>query len=173
VLGAPLLLAAIGRWRAREAASRTPLYVATLIALGIGLHNLGEGLAIGSAFALGEVALGVFLIVGFTLHNVTEGIGIAAPLLRGNPRPVHFVLLALLAGGPAIVGAWIGGFIFHPFWAAVFLAVGAGAILQVIWEVGRMVVLRDVPGGAWRGEILAGGALGLALMYATALLVPA
>ena len=166
------LVAFTARRRARRG-SISPEAVAGFIALGIGLHNLGEGLAIGSALAAGAVGLGTFLIVGFTLHNVTEGIGIAAPLLRGNPRPVHFVLLALLAGGPAIVGAWIGGFIFHPFWAAVFLAVGAGAILQVIWEVGRMVVLRDVPGGAWRGEILAGGALGLALMYATALLVPA
>ena len=80
------------------------------IALGIGLHNLGEGLAIGAAFALGEAALGTFLVVGFTLHNITEGVGIAAPILKERPRLAHFAGLALLGGGPAIVGTWIGGF---------------------------------------------------------------
>ena len=77
---------------------------------------MGEGLAIGAAFALGEAALGVFLILGFTLHNVTEGIGIAAPLVRDRPRLAHFVGLALLAGGPAILGTWIGAFVYSPFW---------------------------------------------------------
>ena len=58
--------------------------LATLVALGIGLHNLGEGLAIGSSFALGELALGSFLIVGFMIHNITEGLGIAAPIAEGG-----------------------------------------------------------------------------------------
>ena len=93
------------------------------IALGIGLHNLGEGLAIGAAFALGEAALGVFLVVGFTLHNITEGVGIAAPILKERPRLVHFLWLALLGGGPAVVGTWIGGFAFSNLPATVFLAV--------------------------------------------------
>lgn len=167
------LIAFTARRRARRG-EVTPLAIAGFIALGIGLHNLGEGLAIGAALATGAVGLGTFLIVGFTLHNITEGIGIAAPLLRGEPRPVHFVGLALLAGGPAIVGCWIGGLVFDPLWASFFLAVGAGAILQVIWEVGRLVVGRTGETvGPWRGEVLGGAALGLALMYVTALLVPA
>ena len=130
------------------------LIVAILIALGIGLHNLGEGLAIGAAFALGEAALGSFLVIGFTLHNVTEGIAIAAPLVPGalaedyeatEERPSKapgiwtFVGLALLAGAPAILGAWIGGFAFNPVLTAVFLGIGVGAIWQVIVEVGEFL----------------------------------
>src|SRR5918992_586123 len=124
--------------RGREEASR--LGTSYRIALGIGLHNLGEGLAIGAAFALGEAALGVFLVVGFTLHNITEGIGIAAPILKERPQAAHFVGLALLGGGPAIVGTWIGGFALSNLLAAVFLAVGAGAILQVVYEVTRLLL---------------------------------
>ncbi|HXF61748.1 MAG TPA: hypothetical protein VNK95_09025 [Caldilineaceae bacterium] len=152
---------------------RAPLEIAYLIALGIGLHNLGEGLAIGAAFSLGEAALGAFLILGFTLHNITEGVGIAAPIVRERPAFVHFVLLVLLAGGPAILGTWIGGFAFNPVWATLFLAVGIGAILQVIWEVGKLLVresggLRQ-PAQSW--VILSGVVAGLAVMYFTAFLI--
>jgi zinc transporter ZupT len=167
------LLAITGRRRARGG-KLSPLAVAGFIALGIGLHNLGEGLAIGAALATGAVGLGTFLVIGFTLHNITEGIGIAAPLLRGEPRLRHFAGLTLLAGGPAVLGCWIGGLVFSPFWAAVFLAVGAGAIVQVVIEVGRLVATpREGLPGVWRGEILAGAALGVLVMYATALIVPA
>jgi ZIP family zinc transporter len=157
--------------RGREEASR--LGTSYRIALGIGLHNLGEGLAIGAAFALGEAALGVFLVVGFTLHNITEGVGIAAPILKERPRIAHFLWLALLGGGPAIVGTWIGGFAFSDMLAAVFLAVGAGAILQVICEVTRLL-LRDSARSktpALSGANLGGLVAGVAIMYATALLV--
>ena len=151
----------------------TALGVAYRIAFGIGLHNLGEGLAIGAAFALGEAALGTFLILGFTLHNITEGVGIIAPVVRQNPGLKHFVLLLLLTGGPAILGTWIGGFAFSPVLATVFLAVGLGAILQVVWEVGKLVA-RDTqklgqPLINWVN--LAGLATGLALMYFTAFMV--
>ena len=157
--------------RGREEASR--LGTSYRIALGIGLHNLGEGLAIGAAFALGEAALGAFLVVGFTLHNITEGVGIAAPILKERPGLVHFLWLALLGGGPAIVGTWIGGFAFSNLLAAIFLAVGAGAILQVIYEVTRLL-LKD--SGRSKSPALSapnlGGLLtGVAVMYATALLV--
>jgi zinc transporter ZupT len=145
--------------------------IATMIALGIGLHNLGEGLAIGAAFALGEAALGSFLVVGFTLHNITEGVGIAAPVTRDQPKFSTFVWLALLAGAPAIVGAWIGGFAFSPLLAALFLGVGAGAILQVIIEVGGMLIRRAPARGPVTVANLVGGTLGLMVMYATALLV--
>ena len=137
------------------------------------MHNLGEGLAIGSAFAIGEAALGVFLIVGFTLHNVTEGIGVAAPLVENRPAYRHFVALALLAGGPAVIGTWIGAFTFSPFWTAVFLAIGVGAIVQVIYEVGRMIwrsqQRANEPGLTW--TTFGGLTAGIAVMYATALIV--
>jgi zinc transporter ZupT len=157
--------------RGREEASR--LSTSYRIALGIGLHNLGEGLAIGAAFALGEVALGAFLVVGFTLHNITEGVGIAAPILKERPRFAHFAWLALLGGGPAILGTWIAGFAYSPLLSAIFLAVGAGAILQVIYEVTRLL-LKDserskIP--VLSGSNLGGLTAGIVVMYATALLV--
>jgi zinc transporter ZupT len=157
----------------RKGVERTPLQVAYLIALGIGLHNLGEGLAIGAAFALGEAALGTFLVLGFTLHNITEGVGIAAPVVRQRPPLVHFVLLALLAGGPAILGTWLGGFAFNPVLATIFLALGIGAILQVVWEVGKLIVRDSVRLGqpALNWSTLGGVVTGAALMYFTAFLV--
>ncbi len=165
--------------RGREAASR--LGISYRISFGIGLHNFGEGLAIGAAFALGEAALGAFLVVGFTLHNITEGVGIAAPILKERrPRLAHFVLLALLGGGPAIVGTLIGGFAFSNLLASVFLAVGAGAILQVIYEVGRLLIkdsVQEEGEGApslhtsLSAPNLAGLMVGVAIMYATGLLV--
>jgi len=108
----------------RKGQETTLLGIAYRIAMGIGLHNLGEGLAIGAAFALGEAALGTFLILGFTLHNITEGVGIVAPVVRKNPGLSHFLLLALIAGGPAILGTWIGGFAFDAVLATIFLAIG-------------------------------------------------
>ena len=152
----------------------SPLAIATLIALGIGLHNLGEGLAIGAAFATGAAALGSFLVIGFTLHNITEGVGIAAPLLRGErPSLRTFFLLALLAGGPAILGTWIGGFAFNPFLATLFLSIGAGAILQVIWEVGKLLVREAQhnaqPALSWLN--FGGLTIGILVMYFTAFLV--
>jgi zinc transporter ZupT len=198
-----LVLLAI-RNRGGQARSQAPLQrgvrLATLIALGIGLHNLGEGLAIGAAFALGEAALGSFLVIGFTLHNITEGIGIAAPLLptlrvqgeapvasaapatgaptrdsqpSGAPRAATFIGLTLLAGSPAILGAWIGGFAFSPLLANLFLGIGVGAIWQVIVEVGDL--LRAYAGGRGEGVVnwinLGGFVLGVLIMYFTAFLV--
>jgi zinc transporter, ZIP family len=162
------------RGRTRNAdPARQRRFVATLIAVSIGLHNLGEGLAIGAAFALGEAALGSFLVIGFTLHNITEGVGIAAPLTRDRPRVWQFALLALIAGAPASVGAWIGGFFYSPLLAVIFLGIGVGAIFQVIVEVGRLLI-RDAekvgePVLNWAN--VAGLAAGIALMYFTALLV--
>ncbi|MAU11820.1 MAG: metal transporter [Anaerolineaceae bacterium] len=157
----------------RQGQESTPLGISYRIALGIGLHNLGEGLAIGAAFALGEAALGTFLILGFTLHNITEGVGIAAPIVRKNPGLQHFGLLLLLAGGPAVLGTWIGGFAFSPILATIFLAIGVGAILQVVWEVGKLIA-RDstrigLPIINWVN--LSGVTVGIAIMYFTAFLV--
>ncbi|RIE03016.1 ZIP family metal transporter [Cohnella faecalis] len=147
--------------------------IAYKIAGGIGLHNLGEGLAIGAAFASGEAALGTFLIIGFTLHNITEGIGIASPLLKERPTWRTFLALAALGGGPAIVGTWIGGFVFNDTLAALFFGIGAGAILQVIYVIGKMIVREAGKNGrpavSWTN--FASLTLGIALMYATALFV--
>jgi zinc transporter, ZIP family len=144
--------------------------LATLVALGIGLHNLGEGLAIGSSFALGELTLGTFLIVGFMIHNITEGLGIAAPIAeRGLASAVRLATLALVAGGPAIVGAWIGGFLTSDFLAVLFFAAAAGAALEVVVEVGRYVA-RSAPGGLSSGHVIGGFVAGIAVMYVTGLL---
>ena len=81
------------------------LALAMLVAIGIGVHNLGEGLAIGTSFAVGELTLGTFLIVGFMIHNVTEGLGIAAPAAEGRaPGLGRLALLALIAGAPVPSG---------------------------------------------------------------------
>ena len=164
-----LILFVLGRRRGRPEG----MALAYFLAFGIGLHNLGEGLAIGAAYAIGEAALGSFLVVGFTLHNITEGIGIAAPLAKRPVRLMAFVGLAALAGLPAVFGTWIGAFAFEPHWAALFLGIGAGAILQVMVEVGGYLA-RGTEGatGRWASAPnLLGFALGLAVMYGTGFLV--
>lgn len=164
-----LLLIAVSRRGGRPSG----MALATFIAIGIGLHNLGEGLAIGAAFAAGSAGLGAFLVMGFTLHNVTEGIGIAAPLLKVRPTLGHFAGLTLIAGGPAVVGMWVGSLAYAPHWSALALAVGAGAILQVIVEV-TLFTMRSDEGRAdslLSKEMLSGLAMGVLIMYATAMLV--
>ncbi len=145
--------------------------LATLIAAGIGVHNLGEGLAIGSSIALGELALGTFLIVGFMVHNLTEGLGIATPIAGGaSVSLTRLGGLALLAGAPAIAGAWIGGFLTNDVLGVLFFALAVGAALQVVVEVGRYVA-RRAPGGLRSGHVVGGFLAGIAVMYATGLLI--
>ena len=165
-----LVLMAVGR---RGGSPPAGLALATYIALGIGLHNLGEGLAIGAAFAAGAAGLGTFLVLGFTLHNVTEGIGIAAPMLDERPPIWMFVGLTLLAGGPALLGIWVGSLAYAPQWSALALAIGAGAILQVIVEVGGYLIRQagGRTGALFAPVTLAGLAVGVGFMYLTALLV--
>ncbi|MDQ0879294.1 ZIP family metal transporter [Peribacillus sp. V2I11] len=159
--------------RKQEKKGYSPLGLALLMATGIGLHNFGEGLAIGSSFSLGEAALGTFLIIGFTLHNITEGIGIAAPLLKTTPRFRDFLLLGVIAGAPAIAGTWVGGFIFSPIWGALFLGIGAGAILQVIYVITKMLIedhrTHNEASVSWLN--LSGFSIGLLIMYFTAFFV--
>lgn len=165
-----LVLMAIGR---RGKGGPEGAALAASIALGIGFHNFGEGLAVGAAFAVGEAALGSFLVVGFTLHNVTEGVGIVAPLVGRRPSLRLMIGLAALAGLPAVLGAWVGAFAQAPQWGALLLGIGAGAILQVIVEIGRYL-LRIAPQvereAGWSSGI-AGFASGIGVMYATSLLV--
>jgi ZIP family zinc transporter len=169
-----LALSAFDQYQVRKSSvQRSGLRTSYLLASGIGLHNLGEGLAIGSAFALGEGALGTFLVIGFTLHNITEGIGIAAPLLDEKPKAGTFLLLAAVAGAPAIAGTWIGGFAFSPVLSTLFLGIGAGAILQVVYVITKHVwkesLEHRLPAVSWLnvGSIFAG----IVIMYTTAFLV--
>jgi len=164
IVGAALLVQAVS---ARQGES--PLALAYMVALGIGLHNLAEGLAIGSAFALGRASLGAFLVIGFMVHNVTEGPAVVAPVARDDrPSLWHFGALGALAGLPVIVGGWIGSLAFSPTLGAFFLALGVGAILQVDWEIASMIRDRGRLGTA--SNILA-ALMGFTLMYATDLLV--
>jgi ZIP family zinc transporter len=174
-VGALLLVQAISAWRegraiAGDSRANSGLWVAYLVALGIGLHNLAEGLAIGSSFALGRVSLGAFLVIGFMLHNVTEGPAVVAPAAR-EERPAlwHFGALGVIAGAPVILGGWIGSLAYSPTVGAFFLAVGVGAIVQVVWEIARMV--RDAGGRVGSATNLLAFLFGFAVMYATDLLV--
>ena len=143
------------------------VYVAWLIAFGIGLHNLGEGLAIGSSYVLGEVTLGTMLIVGFTLHNITEGIAIIVPILKSTFDLRRLALLGLLAGAPTIVGCWIGAFTYSQILSILFLGIGTGAIIQVIIAIMRDQKRVDL----LRPFNLLGLFLGYMVMYLTGLLV--
>jgi zinc transporter ZupT len=169
VLATPLLIEGIGRMRKRGQGSDA-FRAAFLIALGIGLHNLGEGLAIGSAYAVGEIALGTLLVLGFLLHNTTEGLGIVAPIARERPNLVRLLGLGALAGVPTILGAWIGGFTYSPAATVLFLAIGAGAVAQVVWTLMKYMSRR--PGGGLGEPLNAVGLVaGLAVMWTTGLLV--
>jgi ZIP family zinc transporter len=175
IFGALLLVQAISAWRegrvaAGDSRASSGLWIAYLVAIGIGLHNLAEGLAIGSSFALGRVSLGAFLVIGFMLHNVTEGPAVVAPVARGErPALKHFAALGVIAGAPVILGGWIGSLAYSPTIGAFFLAIGVGAILQVDWEIARMV--RDAGGRVASATNLLAFLLGLGVMYVTDLFV--
>ncbi len=162
-----------------------PFTIALMISIGIGLHNLGEGLAIGAAVLLGKIALSTFLIVGFTLHNTTEGLAIVAPMARGDKVTKRKLLgMGIIAGAPAIAGAWIGGFLYSPIAAIVFLSIGAGAIFQVVFSIISWITdsNNNTSGGSVQGEerkkktwlntsLIAGFIVGMLIMYVTSLLV--
>jgi zinc transporter, ZIP family len=162
------LLLGLGR---RDGAAPEGLKLSTFIALGIGLHNLGEGLAVGAAIAAGEAALATFLVIGFTIHNVSEGFGIATPLVGRHPTFAAFAGLAALAGLPAVVGVWLGAQAVSPLWTALAFGVGAGAILQVIIEMIALIARRDGQCALATPHSMGGVIMGLAVMYLTALLV--
>ena len=160
-LGMTFLSSWLGRGKATTGAS-----LALLVAIGIGVHNLGEGLAIGSSFAFGALQLGSFLIIGFMVHNVTEGLGIAAVSASERFSIGKLTLLALVAGAPAILGTWLGGYATNDVLGVLFFALAAGAALQVVVEVGRDVA-RRAPGGLRSGWAIGGYIAGIAVMYVT------
>lgn len=166
-----LILFGSNKLQARTTGDRK-LIIAYAVAAGIGLHNFGEGLAVGSAYRLGEVALGTFLVIGFAIHNTTEGLGIVSILGERKRAISTLLLLGAIAGIPTVFGAWTGAFLFSPLIATVFLAVAAGAIAEVVYDVMRVV--NDEAKGGWLSpESLIGLAVGLAVMYGTGLLIPA
>ncbi|MCW3767308.1 MULTISPECIES: ZIP family metal transporter [Paenarthrobacter] len=148
-----------------------PRRLALLIAIGIGLHNLGEGLAIGSAYAVGSLALGATLIVGFAIHNTTEGLAIVTPLAKEPARLGRLAVLGLIAGAPAIAGALIGASVYQPTLAAFLLGLGAGAVAQVAFKI--LPLMKDSTGKILNPLGSAGIILGLATMFLTGLLVQA
>jgi zinc transporter ZupT len=169
-----LTLSGVEAWLAdrgtkAERDRRTGSHVALLVAIAIGLHNLGEGLAIGSAYAVGALALGAFLVIGFALHNTTEGLAIVAPVASRPPSIARLALLGVIAGAPAIVGAWIGASAFNSSVAALLLGAGAGAIVQVIQQL--VPSIRDSSRRILYPASVAGILAGFALLYATSLLV--
>ena len=173
-----LILSGVGAWLSdrRETmrgegsaviAAGAPL--ALLVAIGIGLHNLGEGLAIGTSFATGALALGAFLVVGFAIHNTTEGLAIVAPVAQRPPTFARLAGYGLIAGLPAVLGAWIGALAFNASLAAFLFGLGAGAIVQVIVQLAPTV--RDEQGRLLHPLAVGGALAGIALMFVTGLLV--
>ena len=167
-----LLLDAISKRQANITGSESErrLAVALMIAIGIGFHNLGEGLAIGAAYNVGEIALGTFLVVGFIIQNITEGLGIIAPVLRDRPSIGRLTLMGLIGGAPAIMGAWIGGYTPSPFLAVLFLAIGTGAIFEVVYEIAKLIQ-KDTARESMPMTVFSGVLTGMLLRWVTGLLI--
>jgi ZIP family zinc transporter len=169
-----LALTGVSSWltarrRSAAAGGASGATLALLVAVGIGLHNLGEGVAIGAAYSAGALALGAFLVIGFAIHNTTEGLAIVAPIARERPPLRLLAVLGLLAGAPAVLGAWIGAAAFNSSLAAFLFGFGAGAIVQVIVQLAP--TLRDGEGRTLHPAAVSGILLGMATMFATGLLV--
>lgn len=161
-----LALVGVDRFlRGRRGDASGPFTLSLLVAIGIGLHNLGEGLAIGSAYAIGELALGAFLVFGFALHNTTEGLAIVAPLAKaGRTSLGRLAALGLIAGVPAILGAVVGASVQNADLSAFLLGLGIGAIVQVIVQIAP--ALRGL-----QPLTVSGILAGVVIMYGTGLLI--
>ena len=131
---------------------------------------MGEGLAIGAAYNLGEMALGSFLVVGFIIQNITEGLGIIAPVLRDRPRIGQLALMGLVGGAPAVIGAWIGGFVPSPTLSVLFLGIGAGAIFEVVYEIAKLI-RKDTEQQPLALVVFSGVVTGMLLLWVTGLLI--
>jgi len=153
-----------------DAARAQAAALSMLIAAGIGLHNFGEGLAIGASAAAGKLSLALLLVIGFGAHNATEGFGIVAPMAAAGERPTwpRLALLGLIGGGPTFLGTIVGIQVTSPLLGIAFLALAAGSILYVVIEllaVARATRLKDLV--TW------GIMLGLALGFVTDAIVSA
>lgn len=143
------------------------LFTAYSISFGVGLHNFGEGLAIGTAYAAGALSLTTLLVLGFFLHNSMEGLGITAPIASIRTRWREPVMLGFLAGFPTVLGSMVGSVAASDALSALFFAAAAGALLFVIVELLRLTAAPKPT-----VSVYAGIALGVLVMYATGLLVP-
>jgi zinc transporter ZupT len=171
-IGSFFLIMFGSNWLQSRTSGDRRVVIAYAVAAGIGLHNLGEGLAVGSAYRLGEIALGTFLVIGFAIHNTTEGLGIVS-IIGDRKRSLSMLLaLGMIAGVPTIFGAWMGAYLFNPWLATACLATAAGAIAEVVYDVMK-VVHNEADGGLLSPASLIGLTVGLAVMYGTGLLIPA
>ncbi len=173
IVGTFLLLDAISRRQMGVGRSESGqrMTLASMIAVGIGLHNLGEGLAIGAAYAVGAAALGAFLVIGFIIQNITEGLGVVVPISRDKPSLRSLALLGLIAGAPAIVGAWVGGLISSQVLSVLFLAIGAGAVYQVGYQIARQMIWKDEAKQPMPMTAFAGITAGMLILYVTGLVI--
>lgn len=169
IAGTWLLLQAVSTSQkaANRSAAGQRMSLATTIAVGIGLHNMGEGLAIGAAYAVGAATLGTFLVIGFIIQNITEGLGIIVPIARDKPTLRSLAVLGLIGGAPAIIGAWIGGLVYAQSLSVLFLAIGAGAVFQVAYEIGRNMVWRKGAATEMPVTAFAGVVTGMLILYIT------
>lgn len=172
IVGTFLLLEAISQRQGNvgRSESQQRMSVAMMIAVGIGLHNLGEGLAIGASYSVGAAALGAFLVIGFIIQNITEGLGIIAPIVKDRPQWLNLLMLGLVGGAPAIVGAWIGGLSYSQVLAVLFLSIGAGAVFQVAYQISKMIQ-RDSTKRPMPFTLFAGILAGMAVLYLTGLVI--
>ena len=173
IVGTFLLLDAISRRQMGVGRSESGqrMTLASMVAVGMGLHNLGEGLAIGAAYAVGAAALGAFLVIGFIIQNITEGLGVVIPIAKDKPSLRWLALLGLIAGVPAIVGVWVGGLISSPVLSVLFLAIGAGAVYQVAYAIGKQMIWKDAAKQPMPMTAFAGITAGMLILYVTGLVI--
>lgn len=173
IVGTILLLEAISRRQMGVGRSESGqrMTLASMVAVGMGIHNMGEGLAIGAAYAVGAAALGAFLVIGFIIQNITEGLGVIVPISNDKPSLRSLALLGMIAGAPAIVGAWVGGLIASPVLSVLFLAIGAGAVYQVAYAIGRQMIWKDTAKQSMPMTAFAGITAGMLVLYVTGLVI--
>ena len=169
-----LLLSGVSAWQRRRVpatrtAGATGGALALLVAVGIGLHNLGEGVAIGSAYSAGALQAGEQIISDYPRDNTTEGLAIVAPMAAARPSLGRLLALGLIAGAPAVLGTWIGAATVTPSVAAFLFGFGAGAIAQVVVQLAP--ALRDDAGRTLHPAAVGAVLAGMAIMFATGLLV--